>query len=186
MIKAGQFRKNLPFHYQELLHDIILFRLRLTIFLCIFLVPSFSFLDFKIYPYLAPLFLKIRILDCIIMIFLVGLSIFKSTKKYTFQFLYIATGLLCSSFSLMVYLGDGSNSSYYSGVNPVFLGTGFINSFYYKYNIILCLSQIFIYNVAMLLNNSIFNLVNFCFSNYFLFSTVLFIVLMAEFPGRQH
>ena len=186
MIKVGWFRQNLPFCYKELVHDIVLFRFRLTIFLAVFLNLTFPFLDFKIYPQLAPLFLKIRVFTSIIMIFLVALTLFKSAKKYVFWYLYIAAGLLSSSICFMAYLGDGSNSSYYSGVNLVFLGVGFMNSFYYKDNIIFCLSQIVIYNLAMLLNNLHFNSVNFCFSNYFLFSTMIFIVLITEFSGSQH
>jgi signal transduction histidine kinase len=110
----------------------------------------------------------------------------KSAKKYVFWYLYIAAGLLSSSTIFMVYLGDGSNSFYYSGVTLIFLGVGFINSFYYKDNIVFCLSQIVIYNLAMFLSNSHFNFANFCFSNYFLFSTMLFIVLITEFSGSQH
>lgn len=186
MIKALQFRQNLSFDYKELVRNIVIVRLRLTVLLAVFLHLSFSLLDFKIYPHLGLLFFKIRIFNSIIIIFFGAITLLKSTKKYVFWYLYIVSSLISSSICFMVYLSDGSNSSYYSGVTLVFLAVGFINSFYYKDTIVFCLYQIFIYNFAMLLNNSVFNSINFCFANYFLFSTAFFVVLMTKFSGGQH
>jgi len=186
MITKQPSREDLTIPYKELVRDIVVSRLKLVIPIAIILYMAFSFLDFMIYPNWGISFLKIRLLVSLVLASFFILTLFKNAKRHIFWYLYAGAAILSSSMGFMIYLTDGSSSAYYSGINLVFLGVGFLNSFYYKENALFCFSQIAVYNLAMLFNTSSFNLVNFFFANFFLFSTTLFIILLSEFSGRQH
>ncbi|MCM8797834.1 MAG: ATP-binding protein, partial [Candidatus Omnitrophica bacterium] len=154
--------------------------------LAIIIHTAFNIFDYAAYPLLSSTFFKMRLFTSLIMLIFILLTFFKKARRYILWYINISAFLLSFDVLLMAYLNKGFHSYYYSGINLIFLGLCFINPFYYANNFIFCISQIIIYDLVTFANGHNVNLTDFCFTNYFLFFTALFIVLLSEFSGSQH
>src|SRR3989338_2960685 len=113
--------EDLKARYRDIVSDIITFRCRVFIPIGIFLHLGFSYLDYTIYPSLAPLFLKIRIADSLFIGLIFILTYLKKVREHMEWWvqtpIVVATIGMCS----MIYLSDGVDSHYYEGINLTIL-----------------------------------------------------------------
>ncbi len=184
MIKASD---ELLQKYHDHLSQLIIVRLRLLAPIVITMHIGFNYIDKIAYPHLATFFFQIRCLDSLIVLALVGLTFLKSFKKNAVWIGDICATVFAAGMAYMTFCTDGSHSRYYEGLNLVILGVFFLNPFYVRHNLWIYLIQILFFETAILLNPTTpFNLLNFCYFNYFVGSTALFALLMTKFYSEQH
>jgi two-component system sensor histidine kinase PhcS len=118
-----QIRRAFKQHDQE---ATTLINIKVGCVLGMLLVPSFTILDFNVYPLLAHEFLLIR-LACSALIGLCLLLLLKGVGRNYYYFWGVSLLLLpSSSIAYMIWRSEGATSPYYAGLNLVLLVLGFV------------------------------------------------------------
>jgi signal transduction histidine kinase len=180
------FKKEIDRKYRDLVERLILVRFQVTFSIGFFLYLGFNVFDRILYPAHGPYFLKIRIISSCVTLIIFSLSFFKTFKAYAPWFIEISYSILIISVVYMVYLTDGSSSTYYQGINLCYFAIGFVNAFYFARNLLNILFLIILYNLAMFASHSPFNSLNFYFANYFMMTTAIIVGLTSKFYSDQH
>ncbi len=170
--------------YRLLVNEIIAFRVRIVGPIAVFLHLAFVFFDRVFYPDQAGFFLKIRIVDSVLIAAALALGLCK--KKYLIWCVDIILLILVGGVCLMIYVTDGASSQYYEGINLTILGLLVVNGFYFWHNLACCLLTIVFYSAAAFFNVSGWDASEFWFASYFLGATIFFVALMTKFYSSQH
>lgn len=181
---AEKRKKDFSSEYQKLINGIIVFRSTIAAPVAVLLILLFSRFDFIFYPAQAPLFLKIRITEAILITLALLFGIWK--KRWM---IWCIDAILFSSAAaacLMIYLTNGASSHYYEGINLIILGLLVVNGFYVWHNLIICFLILVCYSLAAVLNSAGWDFMKFYFALYFMGSTAFFVVLMTKFYSNQH
>lgn len=178
--------KEIEIRYRSYVNEAIIHRLRIMAPIGIAIHLVFNILDWVTYPPLAIIFLKIRCIGSVLLLIAILLTYLPTIKLQIIWIVDIIGIAIAADIALMIFLADGSSSRYYEGLNLIVLAMGILNSFDTKHNIISFSIMIVLYEFAMLTNGAAFNKVNFCFANFFMISTALFVVLLTKFYSSQH
>jgi len=178
--------KEVESRYQSYVDGIITTRVRIISIVAIVMYLSLNLLDWIAYPAYAVFFLKIRAL-CSVTFFLIFLLTFlKQLNRimvWFSDFIGLSTGL---GVVLMIFSSNGSSSHYYEGLNVIYLGIGIMNSFYSRHNVVLFLTIIGAYNLAVFTNDTPFDKVTVGIADSFMVCTSFMVVLMNRFYSTQH
>lgn len=179
-------RKDYLVKYKETVDNITAFRLLVMLPIGIVLHMNFFFIDQYFYPVEAPLFFKIRVVDCLLITIACIPLFFKWGKKISVWVSDFCITLLSWAVILMIFLTDGASNSYYAGVNLTILALLITNGFYLWHSFFTCLAILTAYIIATTSNPVGWDLVKFCFATYFMGSTAFFVLLITKFYRDQH
>lgn len=178
--------EDLKARYRDIVSDIITFRARIFIPIGTFLHLGFSYLDYIVYPSQAPLFLKIRIVDSLFIALIFILTYVKKVRAHIEWWIQIPIIVTTIGMCSMIYLSDGVNSHYYEGINLTILVMLIVNGFYFYPNLVGGLLMLICYSLAIIGHPSAWSLTKFTMANFFMCSTLLFVLLMTKFYSVQH
>ncbi|MDE2027438.1 MAG: hypothetical protein KGJ11_02710, partial [Candidatus Omnitrophica bacterium] len=185
--EQDKIKKDIDHKYRGHINEIILFRLRLIVFIGIFLHLIFVGLDMAAYPSYADTFFKIRIYDGLLAIIVLLASCSPKMKPQSVWLTNIGASIFIVGMCAMVFISDASSSRYYEGANLVFLATSIINPFYITHLAGCFLVWIAFYDLVMIYGHQThFNILNFIFANYFMGLTALGVVLITKFFKNEH
>ncbi|MCK4947683.1 MAG: response regulator [Candidatus Aureabacteria bacterium] len=159
---------------------------RVACFLISALVPLFALLDYFVNPAYLKELLIIRAACTSVVVALFIFSFTHKAEKYGISIEAVAFLCVGFSISLMIRFVGGYKSTYYAGLNLVFLAMAVLVPWGIKYTLIICLAiyasyiiPIFLYdevkNIGMLINN-----------NMFLLSAMVIAVVGTYFTSRLH
>lgn len=177
-------RKDFSRKYREVINDIIVFRSWIAGPIGIALHLTFILLDRFFYPAQALFFMKLRIVDAILVAGLLCFGTWK--KKYIVWCVDIILLILAGAICLMISMTDGASSHYYEGINLTILGFLVVNGFYFWHSLVSCFSVVMFYVLAAAFSQSGWDVTKFWFATYFVSSTAFFVVLMTKFYSSQH
>lgn len=177
-------RQDISAKYWDAVDAIIVFRSFIAAPVAIFLHLSFTFLDRMFYPLQADFFMRLRIIDSVLVTLALIVGVWK--KKYMVWvvdiFLFILAGGVC----LMIYMTDGASSDYYEGINLTILGFLVVNGFYFWHSLVSCLLIVGLYMLVVLGCPNGWDVAKFSFATFFVSATAFFVVLMTKFYSSQH
>ena len=186
MRSTGSASKEIVAAHKVVANDVITAHLRLAILVTLVLHPMAYFLDVTQYPHYAPIFLKIRIINCAVIALIYVASFVKAFRKYVVWFSDVAMLDIAAGIIAMIYISNGAPSQYYEGVNLAILGLFVINGFYPWHNLGTCLAILALYALAAFYNPTDWSLQRFLTANFFMGSTSLIMCVMTKLYSAQH
>jgi signal transduction histidine kinase len=148
------------------------------------LVPSFTIIDYAVYPRQARDFLMIR-LACSALIGLFLAVLLTRFGRANHRLLGIILLLLPSScISYMIYLTEGANSPYYAGLNLVLLTLGFVLRWTFPESLI-AVSLVGLEYLTACVAHARFNLHGIVINNFYFFISTSIIVVTGNYFFSQ-
>jgi|GEM_PF-4927062 len=180
--------------FEREIKDLTDSRLKLTVFIGVIGFSLFAVLDRIIDPVLFEKLVWIRGLT-VLGFGLVYLASLKDQENRWAETLGIVTFMFsAASIEVMVLNTGGHQSDYYAGLNLVLLGTVVLMPWHWTRTMLVAAGTILIYNLGILLTESISDTVTFATNNFFVFftgvigvagSAAAFIVRKNEYESRK-
>lgn len=172
--------------YPLIIQKAIILRVRIVCITAVVLYISFNLLDQIVYPEHANFFLLIRFIVSALLIGIYACSYIPIIKKYSVWLSNLVVFLCAFGILLMINHTDKSASSYYQGINLTFLGLFTMNSFFMLHNLIVGALILAIYNLFIWEGVEATYLTNAATSNFFMFSTLVFVGILTKLFALQH
>lgn len=174
--------------YQKGINTLILSNLRIVILLTAPLIVIFTFLDRVVYPDHISSFFKIRLINCVFLTAMYGLSFLPSIRKRAEMLANVSALSAAITVLVLIYLSDGAQSLYYQGVNLAIMALVLVNSFNYRNNLLMCALVFALYTLTVILCPAPWNMAGYFFGSFFIVSNSIMITILTalyEYQYRQ-
>lgn len=179
-------KKELLLKYKTSVDNAIALRLLIMLPIGIILHIAFSWLDFHFYPNHGTLFLKLRLIDSLLITVFCIPALLKPWRKYCVWMVDLCILLLAGVVIFMIFVTDGASSHYYEGINLSLFAMIILNSFYFWHSFAVSAIILIAYALAAIFGSVGWDASKFWFAFFFVGSTAFFVVLMTKFYSSQH
>ncbi len=141
-------------YYRQTVNDAILYRTRIVLIVGSFIFLSVTVLDRIMYPAYANSFLIVRIITAFLYWAMFALTFLKPVQNHIIWLVDAAILIIGSAINCIIYISVGVESTYYEGMNHVFLGLLLMNTFYIRHTVVTGLLIVLGYVLAILGNST--------------------------------
>ncbi len=121
--------------YRQTVNEAILYRARIVLIAGSFIFISVTALDRIMYPAYASAFLVVRVVTALLFWLLFALTFLKPVQTHIIWLVDGAILIVGNAINYIIFISVGVQSSYYEGMNHVFLGLLLMNTFYIRHTV---------------------------------------------------